>query len=194
MAVSQTFKNAVFARDLLKIRLLMCNELLLDPTFRSFSEMQKEVEGISELYVPFDGSDLDTDSAKWNNSYLGLQQTKLVSNFCPERIEHVKEIIRKLHPPKAPSATQTYNAKTTWQNSRNLGDAIPHHHRPVDYEEQKRADAASGKIIKVVGCGVGGAAIGGLATWALIAEGSIVSGALVGAAIGFTIGYLIVVE
>ena len=57
MAVSQTFKNAVFARDLLKIRLLMCNELLLDPTFRSFSEMQKEVEGISCLLYTSDAAD-----------------------------------------------------------------------------------------------------------------------------------------
>lgn len=188
MALSQTFKDAVASRDLLKIRLLMSNELLVDPSFRIFKEMEEAVKGISGLYVPFDGGALDSDSAHWDDSYLALQQTKLVSNFCKDRIDHVKKIIQKLHPAKAMSATE---GCSSGEKSRNGGDSgdLSRSQRPRTYEEQKQADAARGDIIKVVGCCGVGAVIGGGA--AAVIEGSVLSGAIAGAVIGLGIGFLI---
>lgn len=191
MAVSSTFKSAVAARDLLKIRLLMTNELLIDPTFQSFDEMQREVNGMAGLlYVPFDRGALDTDENHWDDHYLGLQQAKLVSNFCPERIAHVQAIIRKLHPAKTMSAM---SGSTRGRKPPNDWDTRggSRSQRPVDYRKQKQADEASGRIIKVVGGGVGGAVIGGLATGVGIVNSSIVTGMGIGAAIGCTIGYLL---
>lgn len=191
MAVSQTFKNVVSSGDILRIRLLMSNELLIDPTFQNFTDMEMMVKGMDGLYVPFDGDALDTDENHWDDHYLALQQTMLVSNFCPERIKYVKKIISKLHPSKTMTATpESCSGKKTKSDWDFRGDSRSQ--RPIDYQTQKRAAEASGRIVKVmVGCGVGGAAIGAGLIGLKIVESSIPAGIIVGGAIGCAIGYLL---
>lgn len=186
MAVSQGFKNAVAARDLDDIRLSMCNELLIDPTFRNFAEMAELAAKVPGLYVSYDKGTLDTDRAHWDDGYLALQKVKLVDNFCPERIEHVKEVVRKLHPPKPASTAQT-SARTESTTRRQSGgsdwSSQSSRRSAPGYEEQKRMDAKNGNIIKVVGCGVGGALLGA-------AVGS-TAGGVIGALVGCGVGYVV---
>lgn len=184
MAVSQTFKNAVATGDLLEVRLLMTNELLIDPSLRGFKDMEKEVRGLSGLYVPFDGEPLDENEGHWDEHYLALQQARLVSNFCQERINHVHAIILKLHPLKADSSISDNGAKVK-QRSGRAGDSRSRAAGPSDHQRQKQADMASGRLIKIVGGGVVGAVVGG------IVASSLEIGILVGAAAGCLGGYML---
>lgn len=191
MAISQGFKNAVAAGDLDDIRLSMCNELLIDPTFRNFAEMAELAAKVPGLYVPYDKGSMDTDRDHWNDGYLALQKVKLVDNFCPERIEHVKEVVRKRHPPK-PASTAQASARTDASAGRQGGGSdwsSPSSRRSApSYEEQKRMDARNGNIIKIVGCGAGGVIIGAVVGNA--ADGA-AAGGVIGALVGCAVGYII---
>lgn len=190
MAVSQTFKNAVAVKDFLEIRMLMCDELTLDPTGQDFKDMEEEVRGLSGLYVPFNGGFLDKNEEHWDIHYLASQQTALISNFCQERIDHVHAISCKLHAAKAKSATSD-NANGAQQRERKTSSRSPFQSAGVsDYERQKQVGMATGHVVKTVGGGVGGAIVGAIVAGS-IAEGSCIAGILVGAAIGALGGYML---
>lgn len=187
MAVSEKFKNTVASGNLGDIRQSLCNALILDTTFRDFAEMEKlAATMVDGLYVPYDQGPMDKDPAHWDDDYLGLQSAKLQSNFCPERIEHVKAVALKLHPPKPASTTQS-SARTESTSRRQSGGADwssqSSRRSAPGYEEEKRMDAKNGNIIKVVGCGVGGALLGA-------AVGS-TAGGVIGALVGCGVGYVV---
>ncbi|MDE7241171.1 hypothetical protein [Desulfovibrio sp.] len=191
MAVSEKFKNSVVNGDLGNIRLSMGNALILDTTFRDFAEMEKLAADVPGLYVAYDNGPMEKNPAHWNEDYLGLQTVKLQSNFCPERIEHVKEVVRKLHPPK-PANTAQASARTDASAGRQGGGSdwsSPSSRRSApSYEERKRMDARNGNIIKIVGCGAGGVIIGAVVGSA--ADGA-AAGGVIGALVGCAVGYII---
>lgn len=187
MAVSEKFKNTVASGNLEKIRLSLCNALILDTTFRDFAEMEKlAATTVDGLYVPYDKGPMDKDPAHWNDDYLGSQKVELEFNFCPERIEHVKAVALKLHPPK-PATTSEGSPRTEGTSQRRSSgpdwSSQSSRRSAPGYEEQKRRDAKDGNIIKVVGCGVGGAILGA-------AVGS-TAGGVIGALVGCGVGYVV---
>lgn len=189
MAISEGFKNAIASGDLADIRLSMCNELLIDPTFRNFAEMEKLVAAVpnlyGNLYVAYNNIPMETDSSHWNDAYLGLQKVKLIGNFCPERIEHVKAVVLKLHPPKPAKAQGSVRTESSSQRPSGGSNWSSGSSRPSTpgYEEEKSMDARNGRLVKIVGCGAGGAILGAVV-------GSKVGGVL-GALVGCGVGYLI---
>lgn len=191
MAVSEKFKNTVASGNLENIRLSLCNALILDTTFRDFAEMEKLAATVPGLYVPYDKGPMDKNPAHWNDDYLGSQKVELEFNFCPERIEHVKAVARKLHPPK-PASTVQGGARTDASAGRQGGGSDwtsgSSRRSAPSYEEQKRMDAKNGNIIKIVGCGVGGAILG--AAVASSAE-SVIGPWVIGAVVGCGVGYVI---
>lgn len=187
MAVSEKFRNTVGSGDLEDIRLSLCNALILDTTFRDFAEMEKLAAKVPGLYVPYDNGPMDTNAAHWDDDYLGLQKVKLEFNFCPERIEHLKAVVLKLHPPKPAGTAHESASKVGFVQRPTRGADWPsgsHRRSSPSYEEQKRADANSGRIVKVVGCGVGGAILGG-------AVAGSATGGVLGALVGCGVGYVI---
>ena len=180
MAVSEKFRNAVAVGDVAAIRLSMSNALILDTTFRDFAEMEKLAANAPNLYMPYNQDPMETDRNRWDDDYLGLQQVKLESNFCPERIKHVKAVVLKLHPPKTLNNSQERAGTDSLTTHRSSGFSG---HSGTSYKEQKRMDAQNGRIIKVVGCGVGGAILG-------VVAGS-TTGGVIGALLGCGVGYVI---
>lgn len=186
MAVSEKFKDTVASGNLVDIRRSMCNALILDTTFRDFAEMEKLAANVDGLYESYNNGPMDKEPAHWDDDYLGLQSAKLQSNFCPERIEHVKAVARKLHPPKPATTAQT-SARTESTTQRQSGgsdwSSQSSRRSTHSYEEQRRMDAKNGNIIKIVGCGVGGALLGA-------AVGS-TAGGVIGALVGCGVGYVV---
>lgn len=113
VSVSEKFKNAVAAGDLATIRLFLCNTLLLDATFRDFAEMEKLAANVPGLYVPYDQAPMEADQSRWDDDYLARQKIELEYNFCPERIEHVKAVVLKLHSPREKEFTVRYKNDAT---------------------------------------------------------------------------------
>ena len=77
----------------------MKDSLLVDPTYEQFDEMSRLVKGDKGLYVPFDNDmPIEKDESKWTNDYMDKEMVRVVRNFSHERLNHLKKVVRKLHP------------------------------------------------------------------------------------------------
>jgi hypothetical protein len=78
----------------------MKDSLLVYLTYNEFEEMAKTASNVDKLYDKYDGEDLLADKNKWTKNYLGLQLVKVIDNFSTDRIEHLKEVVKYVYPPK----------------------------------------------------------------------------------------------
>ena len=99
-SVARSINTAISKNNIIGIRLMLKNSLLVDPTFSEFDYMMHLAKDVDELYQQHDLRAFEIDSSKWNDDYLAKEMTRLIYNFSRERLDHVKEIVRKLHPPK----------------------------------------------------------------------------------------------
>ncbi|MSR92013.1 hypothetical protein [Inconstantimicrobium porci] len=183
MALKNSFYDAVKDKNIRRLRIMMSDSLLVDPTFREFTEMDEVASSVEGLYEPFDGRPLETDESNWNDDYMSKQMVQVVSNFSHERIEHLKSVIRYLRP-----VTKTVNSNVSKASNN------PEVKRNMSYEEQKRQDQLSGRYrgVKIATGAVAGAVVGGViasATEVTVAEGAIagvtvVGGTIAGAVVG----------
>lgn len=174
MSLTNTFKEAVNSGNIQRIRIMMKNSLLVDPTFREFKEMENAVASVKGLYDIHDGKEFEVNKENWDDDYMDKQMVQVVSNFSHERIEHIKDVVRYLRPVDkiTPSHNETRNS-----NSKNIKTTI-------SYKEQKRRDQESGRYLgaKIATGAVAGAVVGsvvGSAVGVTVATGA-VAGAVVG--------------
>ena len=97
MAITKAFDDAVQSNDVEKIRIMMKNSLINDPSGKEFDEMEKRAVIVPNLIVDFDNGELNLNSNDWDENYLDSQNNILIDNFSRKRIDHVKEIVRNLY-------------------------------------------------------------------------------------------------
>ena len=159
MSLSNTFREAVKKGDVLGVRIMMKNSLLLDLSFTEFAEMENAARSMKGLYDVHDGQELIFDKTQWSSEYMDLLMVKVVNNFSHERIAHLKDVIRYLKP---------YNGKN-----------IKHSVRPSNPSHKKIAlGSAAGAVV--------GGVIASAAEVTLL--GGIIVGAIGGAVCGAVIG------
>lgn len=184
MAITNAFHKAVSNGDLQLVRIMMKDSLLLDPTFKTFRDMETAAKSLTDLYEPHDGRELKLDKNEWNDDYMNDLLVQAISNFSHERVQHLQDVVRYLRPVPEP-------ARHTSASSQ------PEYHEPkhkVTYEEQKRRDQESGAYIgaKVAtGAVVGAAAGAGIAVVASVTTMGVVGAAAAGAVIGGTAVYVV---
>jgi hypothetical protein len=105
--VTAYFKNAVRNNNVSGVRIMMKDSLLADPSFQEFAAMEKCAAPLKDLYVPYDGEELNQSPTEWNKDYMNLMLAKLLFNFSHERIEHLKKIIRHLYPTESNKTKST---------------------------------------------------------------------------------------
>ena len=67
MAITSIFKEAVKSKSVRKVRIMMEDSLLVDPTFMKFEEMEKEAGSMKDiLYDKHDGRELRQDKSTWD--------------------------------------------------------------------------------------------------------------------------------
>lgn len=174
MSLTNTFKEAVNSGNIQRIRIMMKNSLLVDPTFREFKEMENATASVKGLYDIHDGKKFEMNKGNWDDNYMNKQMAQVVSNFSHERIDHIKDVVCYLRPVDkiTPSHNETRNS-----NSKNIKTTI-------SYKEQKRRDQESGRYLgaKIATGAVAGAVVGsvvGSAVGVTVATGA-VAGAVVG--------------
>lgn len=176
MALTNAFREAVNAGNVRRVRIMMKDSLLVDPTFKEFNEMEKASVSVQGLYDIHDGRKFELNRANWNNNYMDKQMVQLLSNFSKERIQHIKEVIRYLNP--IVKVENTNNTRSN--NSVNI--------KNINYKEQKRRDQQQGryKYSKFTTGAVVGAAVGGAVTYAVVGTvgATVVTGAVAGAVVG----------
>lgn len=184
MAITNAFNEAVEQRNVRKIRIMMGDSLLVDPTFAEFNQMEKLASCVEGLYDQHDGREMNNDKNQWNDEYMNKLLVQVISNFSHERVNHLKDVVHYLRPAKLSNGPVN---STNSENSRNQNIS--------SYAEQKERDMASGNFRPgkvAVGAMVGGGAgalIGAIASPAVLTGAAVFGGAVIGAGVGAGIAY-----
>lgn len=176
MALTNAFKEAVNSGNVCRIRIMMKDSLLVDPTFTEFKEMEKAAASVQGLYDIHDGRELELNEKNWDDDYMNKQMVQVVSNFSHERIEHIKDVVRYLRP--VDKITQSSNEKKH-NHSKTINT-----NKSSDYKKQKRLDQQSGRYLgsKIATGAVAGAVVGSVVASAVGV--TVATGAVAGAVVG----------
>lgn len=186
MALTNAFYEAVKSGNVRRVRIMMQDSLLVDPTFTEFNAMEKAAASMVGLYDEHDGKELVEDRTLWNDDYMDKVMVKVLSNFSHERIDHLKEVIRYLRP-----VTKTVTSQKEQTSSHNYSST----HQEGSYEEEKRCCQERGDYLGAkIGAGaVVGAAVGGIiASVAGAPVAGVIGGVVAGAVVGGVTTTLIV--
>lgn len=98
MALTREFVEAVSQGNLLRVKIMLKDSLLVDTSFEQFNEMINYAEPrISGIWI----SDDDDDEAfSQNTDELNALLAGLVNNFSRRRVNHLKGMINKIYPPQ----------------------------------------------------------------------------------------------
>ena len=93
------FITAVEEGNLVRVRLFLSNELMLDPRGKTFNEMKTYAESrFGDLYEADNGIRYEMGAETWNQDFLFNLKNDLDSNFSRERLdlyENVAKIVLK---------------------------------------------------------------------------------------------------
>lgn len=178
MALTNAFFESVASGNIRRVRIMMKDSLLVDPSFQEFDAMAQAARSMSGLYDAHDNREFLTDESQWTDEYMNKLMVQVVSNFSHERLDHLKAVVRKLRPVAASHTSDAaYRSPQSRSGEAGKGSAS-------SYAEQKKKDQANGNYLgtKVVTCAAAGAAVG--AVVAGMASASIAAGACIGAVAG----------
>ena len=117
MAVTTEFKEAVQMGKKLRVRIMLKDSLLVDPTAVQFEELETyALNHFDDLYMDHDGEILDYDVISWNIDYLNQEMVTVVNNFSHERIDLLKCIVRHLFKEKVIKIQEERNSAGKEQN------------------------------------------------------------------------------
>ena len=98
--VPNAFKKAVEENNIRGMRIMLKNSLLVDHTFTEADGMLNYAKDVSELFDDQNDKHMDilNDSSKCDDNYMNGVMVDIIHNFTHERWEHLKKVVRKLHP------------------------------------------------------------------------------------------------
>jgi len=151
----------------------MKNSLLVDPTFNEFKEMERLTSNLIGLYDEHDGRELITANSAWNDDYMSKLMVQVVGNFSHERLNHLKEVVRYLHPPRSNSQTSSKSNRAATEKDKRGNQYQPN---PSEYQKQKNEDLKNGRVsnrsAKIAAGAVVGAVAGAVVSTVIGAAGS----------------------
>ncbi len=96
MAVSADYIQAVKSGNTLRVRLMLKNSLVLDPTGKSFEEMFDYAESNIEGLVDEHDGEVFKNISEWDEEYYNEQTVKVMDNFSEERLNLLKDMAGKI--------------------------------------------------------------------------------------------------
>lgn len=98
MTVSKEFIQAINERNVLRIRLMLKNSLLLDTSFHSFWEMARMAKsnGI-EVWMEDSGQPLKRKPKPWTVDDMNYEITAVVNDFTEEHMRYLMDIIGEVY-------------------------------------------------------------------------------------------------
>lgn len=116
MAVTKEFAEAVQNKSAMRVRIMLKDSLLVDPSAKQFDEMISfATEKMGDIYVPHDGENLEFNNASWTKEYLNQQMVAAVNGFSKERINLLKAMVKYLYKDKLNKAADK-TSKTSLKN------------------------------------------------------------------------------
>lgn len=97
MAISSEFQNAVKEKNILRIRIMLKDSLLIDRSFSMFKKLLEYTEkhGVKVLMDARDS--LERADKPWTVELMNSELTSLVGDFTEEHIQYVKDIIINIY-------------------------------------------------------------------------------------------------
>lgn len=116
--ISQEFKKAVADKNLLRVKIMLKDSFIVDPTFTQLNELLAYARRhLSDLFVPHDGELLENNETNWNETVMNQELIQLINNFSEKRIEHLKRVVAVVLRTEALKIRQQ-QAETGYVNSR----------------------------------------------------------------------------
>ncbi len=187
MAVTEDFKQAIFNKEIRRVRIMMKDSLLLDPSFKDFEEREKLAKDVIGLYDEHDGAELDYYKSNWSEDYMNMLMVEVVGNFSHERIDHLKQLVSFLFPYED---KKPINKEVEKSNINKSNNAQNEH---TSYQRQKYEDQKNGRVINRTSKILTGTVVGGIAggVVASVASGTIIVGVAAGATVaGVTVAII----
>lgn len=92
--VTEAFYDAVNSGNARRVRIMMKNAMILDPTLVNYEDMKKAAGDMEGLYDEYDGKELIWDKNQWDTDYLDMMLVKVLYNFSHKRLDHLKQIVK----------------------------------------------------------------------------------------------------
>lgn len=128
--VSPEFKAVISKKNLLRVRIMLKDSFVVDPTFVQLDEMLSYAKNnLPGLLVPYDGGYLENDSLKWDCDMMNEELVQLVTNFSEARINHLKKVVAKVMAAKA-KETKTRRMEENGQRFHSRGSTSEFAARP----------------------------------------------------------------
>lgn len=95
--ITQEFRQAVEERNLLRIRIMMKDSLLIHKSAQQFNEMKNYAykQGIN-VYIKDEENFDPLPEELWNENLLNLELAKLINDFTTRRADYCLHILRKI--------------------------------------------------------------------------------------------------
>lgn len=107
MAVTRAFQEAIERGDLLRVRIMLKDSLLIDITFKQFREMQRYAERKNaNLWMEQSEVLVKEPPTSWNKELMNRELVKLTDEFTEERVGYCQKIIRKVYNFESPQSTK----------------------------------------------------------------------------------------
>ena len=124
MAITSEFMEAVNNGNRTRVRIMLKDIMLVDPTMAKFDEMLKYAASkMSNLYDEHDDETLKYDRTEWNEAYLNNQMVVVVGNFSKERVELLRNMVRFLYRDKAEKIKTQADSELSYQITRKQAGA-----------------------------------------------------------------------
>lgn len=122
MALTREFIDAVTQGNLLRVRIMLKDSLLVDTSFEQFNEMLRYAEPrLKDLWISNeeDDEEFSQSTDELNNILVGL-----VNSFSKRRVTHLMGLINKIYPPKQKQLTNGEIYRETAVIIKNTGPVI----------------------------------------------------------------------
>ena len=117
MAITNEFREAVESGKKTRVRIMLKDIMLVDPTMKEFDEMLDYAKSnMTNLFDEHDDEVLKYDRSDWNEAYLNNQMVAVVSNFSKERVELLRNMVRYIYRDKV----EKINASKQYQSTTNI--------------------------------------------------------------------------
>lgn len=133
MAISNDFKEAVEQNKTTRVRIMMKDSLLLDPTGVKFDEMLQYAKNYNPEIMDSHDGEVFKECEKWDDDYYDEQMVQVVNNFSTERIDLLKRMAQSRNKKKNEpenkassmnSETATMKTRETISGTRIAGGAV----------------------------------------------------------------------
>lgn len=118
MVLTNEFRDAVSNNKKTRVRIMLKDIMLVDPSMKSFDEMLSYAENnMRNLYDEHDGEILSSNSDTWTEDYMNQQMVLVVTNFSRERINLLKKIVKHLYGNETEETRESIKRTSTFSDT-----------------------------------------------------------------------------